>query len=93
MPVGEDLPCLRLSLRRLDVPDMRIAHLDGSPYLSLTIPPKEPLCAVCEQPIRWFMDMFSFKPGPDRRLAHARCIMSKEAFRREERQARDPVDS
>ena len=72
---------------------MRIAHLDGDPYLSLTIPTREPLCAICDKPIRWFIDIFTFKPGPDRRLAHARCVMSKEAIRREERRALDPVDS
>jgi len=66
---------------------MRIAHLDGDPYLTLTLPPKEPLCAVCEQPIQWCLDMFSFTTGPDRRLAHARCVWTKEAFRREERRA------
>ena len=67
---------------------MRIAHLDGDPYLHLTLPPKEPLCAVCQEPIQWVLDMFSFTAGADRRLAHARCVWSKEAFRREGKRAR-----
>lgn len=66
---------------------MRIAHLDGDPYMSLTIPTKEPLCAVCDEPIRWYIDMFTFTAGADHRLAHARCVWTQEAFLRESHRA------
>lgn len=64
---------------------MRIAHLDGDPYLSLTLPPKEPLCAVCDEPIAWCLDLFTFTP--DRQLAHARCAWIREAIQREAERA------
>jgi hypothetical protein len=41
--------------------------------------PWEANCAVCGEPIRWVLDMFSFTTHPHR-LAHARCAWTKEAF-------------
>lgn len=71
---------------------MRIAHLDGDPYLSLTIPTKEPLCAVCDEPIMWCLDMFSFTTGAEKRLAHARCVWTQEAFLRESHRATSGIE-
>lgn len=48
---------------------------------------REPVCAVCRDPIRYVLDMFSFTTGPDHELAHARCVWTKEAFEREARLA------
>jgi hypothetical protein len=66
---------------------MRIAHLDGDPFLSLTIPTREAICAVCEKPIMWCLDMMSFTIDHPHRLAHARCVWTKSAFRKQERLA------
>lgn len=43
----------------------------------------EPVCPICNQPIRWCLDMSSFTTGYDHRLAHARCVWTREAFDRE----------
>jgi len=51
--------------------------------------PDEPPCAVCGEPIRWCLDMFSFTTGYRHELAHARCVFTKAAFRDQERQASD----
>lgn len=64
---------------------MRIAHLDGDPYCSLTLPTREPLCAVCDEPIRWQLDLFTFLQGADRRLAHARCACTRSRLEQEAR--------
>lgn len=43
---------------------------------------REAICPICEQPIRWVLDMFSFL-SLDKgtyRLAHARCAWTPEAF-------------
>lgn len=43
----------------------------------------EPACAVCGEPIRLVLDMFSFTSGfnePRFALAHARCVWIPEAF-------------
>jgi hypothetical protein len=71
---------------------VRIHHLDGNPYLTVTIPSKEPLCAVCEESIVWQVDMFTVQPGADRRLCHARCVLPAEAFLRESRKAKPYED-
>lgn len=47
----------------------------------------EPTCAVCHEPIRYCLDMFSFTTGSDHALAHARCVWTKEAFDRERSKA------
>lgn len=66
---------------------MRIAHLDGDPYVHVPLPTKEPLCAVCDKPIMWHLDMFSMLNMADRRLVHARCVWTQEAFLRESHRA------
>ena len=69
---------------------MRIAHLDGDPYLWLTLPPTEPLCAVCDEPIMWILDAFTFVRPATRgapRLAHLRCVWTQEAIIRESKRA------
>lgn len=56
----------------------------------------EPICPVCDEPIRWVLDMFSFStlgahtPGVHT-LLHARCAWLPGAFRREGRLARESV--
>jgi len=45
---------------------------------------REAACSVCRQPIRWVLDMFSFRyDPPGYSLAHARCVWTSEAFARE----------
>jgi hypothetical protein len=46
---------------------------------------QEPICPICNEPIRWCLDMFSFTTGPRHRLAHARCVWTAEAFELEAR--------
>ena len=60
-------------LRRYDYPDNSTPH-------------PEPICPICEKPIQWCLDMFSFTTGFDAHpftLAHAHCVWKKEAFTRE----------
>ena len=49
----------------------------------------EPICPICNEAIRWCLDMFSFTTGCDHRLAHARCVWMPEAFDREKKEAWD----
>jgi hypothetical protein len=53
--------------------------------------PDEAICPVCGERIRWVVDMFSFTTAADgcHKLAHARCVWTKPAFRRQERDAPD----
>jgi hypothetical protein len=49
----------------------------------------EPICPVCNEPIAWVLDMFSFSNN-DRgtfTLTHARCAWTKNGFRTQERLA------
>lgn len=50
--------------------------------------PSEQDCAVCGEPIRWCLDMFSYTTGNPHRLAHARCVWTPEAFDSQKRLAR-----
>lgn len=44
----------------------------------------EPVCGVCGDPIRWVLDMASFKQEPSGFvMCHARCVWTKGAFDRE----------
>lgn len=54
--------------------------------------PAEPPCAVCGEPIRWVLDMFSYTTGYPHELAHARCVWRKVAFQREAEQAGELPD-
>lgn len=46
---------------------------------------REPVCPECGEPIRWVLDMMSFKLYDGMRFAacHARCVWMPEAFDRE----------
>lgn len=44
---------------------------------------QEAVCPICDEPIRWCLDMFSFTTGYPHMLAHARCVWTPEAFDRE----------
>lgn len=44
---------------------------------------QEAVCVICDEPIRWCLDMFSFTTGFPHGLAHARCVWTGEAFLRE----------
>jgi hypothetical protein len=49
---------------------------------------REAICAVCREPIRWSLDMFSFQTGDlPHFLTHARCAWRKSAFREQARLA------
>ena len=48
----------------------------------------EPICPVCNEPIRFCLDMASFTTGSEHRLAHAHCVWTPEAFDREKREAK-----
>jgi hypothetical protein len=49
---------------------------------------REANCSVCNEPIQWVLDMFSFRSDPPGySLAHARCVWTKEGFRSQERLA------
>jgi hypothetical protein len=48
----------------------------------------EPICPICEEPIRWCLDMFSFTTGYAHKLAHAHCVWTPEAFDREKKLAK-----
>jgi hypothetical protein len=50
---------------------------------------REPVCPECHEPIRWALDMSSFTSGPGHQLAHARCVWTREGFRREAKLASD----
>ena len=41
---------------------------------------REAACPICNEPIRWCLDMFSFTTGFPHMLAHARCVWTAEAF-------------
>jgi hypothetical protein len=45
------------------------------------------VCPICKVHIAWCLDMFSFTTGPNHRLAHARCVWTKEAFDVEKKRA------
>ena len=49
----------------------------------------EPLCVECGEPIRWVLDMMSFKHlgGLRYQAGHARCLWRKEAFTVQRKQA------
>lgn len=42
----------------------------------------EPLCCECGQPVRWVLDMFSFKSSGrgDFLLGHAECLWTSDGF-------------
>ena len=44
---------------------------------------REAVCPVCNEPIQWCLDMFSFTTGWPHILAHARCVWTPEAFERQ----------
>ena len=50
---------------------------------------REPVCPECGDPIRWVLDMASFRHDGGRGyvMCHARCVWTPEAFRREARRA------
>lgn len=50
----------------------------------------DPICPVCNEPIRWVLDMASFSTLEHGvyTLMHARCAWIPEAFDREKREAR-----
>lgn len=51
---------------------------------------REPVCGVCDDPIRWVLDMASFKHEADGFvMCHARCVWTKEAFDTEREAAPD----
>ncbi len=52
---------------------------------------REPVCGVCGDPIRWVLDMASFKDdgGAGFVMCHARCVWTREAFDHERELAPD----
>lgn len=44
--------------------------------------PEEPVCPYCNQPIKWVLDMYSLQTMVDGKykLAHARCLWTRDAF-------------
>lgn len=48
---------------------------DGTPY--------EPVCGICNEEIRYCLDLFSFSTGFPHVLIHARCGWTPETFLRE----------
>lgn len=41
---------------------------------------QEAICPICDEQIRWCLDMFTFTAGFPHLLAHARCVWTPEAF-------------
>lgn len=50
---------------------------------------QEAVCCECGEPIRWVLDMFSFKNTGDASFAlgHARCLWTREAFHEQAKKA------
>lgn len=44
---------------------------------------REATCPICDKPIQWCLDMFSFTTSFPHMLAHARCVWTAGAFRNE----------
>jgi hypothetical protein len=75
---------------------MKIEMIDGALTLDAEVledrtlqdaPAWEPICQECGEPIRWVLDMQSFKSiGGGRYVAcHARCVWTAEGFRVQEK--------
>lgn len=70
-------------------------YFDADDHLVLDFSPanedfREPVCPVCEKPIRWVLDMFSFTASA-RELAHARCVWTSDAFASEHHTGQVPA--
>jgi hypothetical protein len=48
---------------------------------------REAICPVCNEPIRWCLDMFTFSTGYPYILCHARCSWQPDAFDRQRKLA------